>query len=430
MTDITRRLRLQAIRQALHQFWGPIPQAERDSTLNGAFQLMGQTLLGTFLPLLLLDGLHGTAQDMALMSSLPSLVGLGAVLLGAWWLARTRNLLGLTLGAVIAARAVLPLMAGAPFLGPGPAVVALLLLNALMNFPGALANMGWQAYIGDLIAPERRAAFFAERNRVINLAGMLVAIVAGLGLQAFRPTLLWPYQLALLAAGGFAVLEVWFLSRHPRLAPPAPAEAITHSSWWQLLGPGRFRRVFWSAMTYNLVWQMAWPLFPLYQIDHAHATAFWVALFGVLGQLGAILSLKAWGRASERVGIAWPLFFAAVGVALGPALTVMSLNLDWLAGVNLIMGVFGAGFQMLLFNQLLEAAPRPQRTAMVALYNVGLGVVGVSAPELGVWLLAQVHMTASMELISAFRAVAAVGFLWAGGVAWMRRRPHPLSRSI
>ena len=405
-----------------------LPAAERLSVANGAFQSMGQTLLGTFLPLLLLDGLHATAQDLALLNSLPNLVGLVAVVLGAAWLNRSQNLLRLSVFMFVGARIFLPLMAGAPFLGAGAAVGALLIMNALMNFPGAVANMSWQAYIGTLIAPERRAGFFAERNRILNLAGMAVAIIAGLVLQAFRPSLLWPYQSALVFAGVFAVGEVRFLMRHPPIPARDPnLRSNLIETWRRLFGSGRFRRVFVSAMAFVLAWQMAWPLFPLWQIGVAHATAFWVALFGVLGQLGAILSLTMWGRTSERVGIHWPLFIAALGVASSPALTVASRSLDWLSFVNLTMGVFGAGFQMLLFNQLLEATPAAERTSMVAVYNVGLAAVGLVAPEIGVALLPYLHLRGTMDLASMLRVAAAFGFLWAGGVTVARRRGPALS---
>jgi hypothetical protein len=427
--DIVRRLRPSAVGRALRAYWQPLPPPERDSMAQGAFQLMGQTLLGTFLPLLLLDGLHATPQDMALLNSLPNVVGLAAVLLGLLWLRRTTNLLGLTLAAVVAARAVYPLMAAAPFLGPTTAVALLLGLNAAMNFPGAIANMSWQAYIGELIAPERRAGFFAERNRLVNFAAMMVAIAAGGALQLLRPTLVWPYQAALAAAAVTAVFEIRFLRRHPAVMPPRPEGAAGWTAWRRLLTHGRFPRVFWSAMIYNLVWQMAWPLFPLFQIGQAHATAFWVALFGVLGQLGAIMSLRAWGTASERWGIAWPLFVAALGVGTSPALLVLSRSMDWLALINLQMGVVGAGFQMLLFNQLLEAAPRAERTTMVAVYNVGLAVVGMVAPEIGVFLLAHLHMRPTMDLDSLLRLAASVGFLWAGGVRLVRRWSRPVSPS-
>ena len=412
----------------IRRSWLELPAAEQLSFANGAFQAMGLTLLGTFLPLLLLDGLHATAQDIALLNSLPNLVGLVAVLLGAVWLNRTRNLLRLSVLMFIGARIFLPLMAGAPFLGAGAAVGALLIMNAVMNFPGAVANMGWQAYIGTLISPERRAGFFAERNRVLNLAGMAVAIVAGIVLQAFRPSLLWPYQGALAIAGVFAIGEVRYLMRHPSLPdPPAPMRGNLFQTWRRLLQTGRFRRVFTSAMVFVLCWQMAWPLFPLWQIGVAHATAFWVALFGVLGQAGAILSLQAWGRASVKAGIHWPLFVAALGVATSPVLTVMSRNLDWLAFVNLTMGVFGAGFTMLLFNQLLDATPPGDRTSMVAVYNIGLAAVGLLAPELGVSLLGVLHLRGTMDLSSGLRAMAAFGFLWAGGVSLVRRRGPALS---
>jgi hypothetical protein len=72
-----------------------------------------------------------------------------------------------------------------PFFVPDRRAHLLVLAVTAMNIPASIANIGWQAFSSKVVPPERRAAAFAARNRLINLTGTVVVLVVapqGLGI--------------------------------------------------------------------------------------------------------------------------------------------------------------------------------------------------------------------------------------------------------
>jgi uncharacterized membrane protein YqaE (UPF0057 family) len=106
------------------------------------------------------------------------------------------------------------------------------------------------------------------------------------------------------------------------------------------------------------------------------------------------------------------LFIAAAGMATAPALTVLSANLVYLTLINLWIGLFVSGTNLLLFNQLLKASPEADRTNYIANYNFLLSIIGFIAPQMGVFLLNGMGMNAAMNAISLIRFIAACSFLF------------------
>lgn len=100
------------------------------------------------------------------------------------------------------------------------------------------------------------------------------------------------------------------------------------------------------------------------------------------------------------------------GMATSPALTVLSSNLVYLTLINLWVGLFVSGTNLLLFNQLLKASPEANRTNYIANYNFLLSIIGFIAPQMGVFLLNGIGMETAMNTISILRFLAACSFLF------------------
>jgi MFS family permease len=396
-----------------------LARLERDSILNGSYAALTLNILSTFAPLLLLDALHGNRQQVALLNSLPALVSIGSFLLAAVWLTRTASQRRFVLGSAAAARLLVVLLALVPMAPPGLAAWAMVAVYAAINIPTSLANVGWQTLMASLIPPDRRAGFFAERNRITSIAGMGITVIAGLALQLFPPSDRLPYEVAFMSCAVFAAFELYYLARHPDVPPPPPTNLW--KGWRDNWSHRPFRRYLVVAAVFTFAWQSAWPLYTIFQIRDAHATAFWLALFSVASALTSILTYHWWGRESTRRGIAPMLLVAAVGLGLSPALTVLLTNLDWLVFTNLFTGIFLSGVTLLMFNQLLEVAPEAQRLSMIPLYNLGIGIVGAIAPELGIFALHLWHMRTAMVVLSGLRVATGLGFLLvADRAAWHR----------
>lgn len=394
-----------------------VRQNEKLSVRNGAYAMVGQTIVGNFASLFVLQPLRGSSGDVAMLSSLPALMTIVATWAGAGWLGRSRSKRIFCSFATGAARILYLLIAFAPLLVHGSAAALLIvLLIALMNFPLALSALSWQSLIGDLIPSSRRAAFFSLRNRVMMIVSMAATVIPGIILQMFPVKSVPPYQFFFFAAFLFSVMEVLYLARHRENREHTPDRgarvALSPRMFAECLKRPAYRNFLIAAAVFNLGWQMAWPVYSIYQIRYAGATGIWISAFNVAAQISQILTFSRWGRASEKWGTRTMFGVACAGLALSPMATILSTNLVYLVFINLLAGGFTSGVTMLQFNGLLEAAPEEQRTAYIAHFNVALGIVGFVAPEIGVWLLSLIHMDFDMLLSSVLRGTGTILLVW------------------
>ena len=75
-------------------------------------------------------------------------------------------------------------IAALPLFSEDSRASALVLLIALMNVPGAIGNIAWQALMADAIPSERRGDAFAVRSRIVTAVGFLPTLVGGYLLDA------------------------------------------------------------------------------------------------------------------------------------------------------------------------------------------------------------------------------------------------------
>lgn len=394
---------------------GRVRQNARYSILNGSFAVVAMGIVGTYLPLYLIDGLHASNQAIALANALPALLGAVAIVVGAIILTRLTQYKKLSVAATVLSRVTYACLSLAPLFGANAAMVAIY-ANSTSSFMQGIGGLAWQALIDRLIPARLRANYFSQRNVVTTIVALVATLALGLILSQFSVHALIPYQSIFVLATLAGLGEAYWLSRHQEPVVQQPFVLPQDVAWKSVLSAKRFLAFIAASAFFNLGWQMAWPLYAIYQIRLAHATSLWVGLFTVAGQIGQIIAFRWWGRISIQRGNLIPLAIAGMGLAASPALTAMSRALPWLVFTNFEGGVFTAGINLLLFNQLLHASPKTHRPTYIAAYNVVLGLVGFVAPEIGVWLLSQIHMDLALLVSAAWRLVGALIFLWGTGV--------------
>jgi MFS family permease len=386
---------------------------ERLSIINGCFAIIGMNMVTSFIPLFAIHCLHATDQQVGYLSSLPSIVGLAATLLGMMWMQRIRSKKWFCTYSTIVARICFLCIACIPWLPLHELAWVLVGIVALMKFPQSFGDLAWQSMIGDLIPERRRSGFFGKRNRALTIVGMLSTLIPGIILQRFPESQALPYQILFLSASVFAIMEVYYLQLHEEPIPLNPTSTKQTSIFQGFAGTFRDRKymIFLvCSMVFNFGWQMAWPLFSLFQINTAHATALWISLFNVANQLAQIVTYSWWGRMADKYGNGKMLAVTAVGMAANPVLMILSTNLYYLIVMNLYSGVFVAGTTLLLFNELLRVTPEQHRTQYIAHYNIVIGLIGFVAPQVGVAILASSQMNTAMIVSTFIRLLGAVAF--------------------
>ncbi|WP_421382753.1 MFS transporter [Bacillus salacetis] len=403
---------------------------EKLSIYNGIASTVSTNAVNGYIPLFAIGVLGASNTQMGLITSLPSIIGMLALIPGAMWLNRVKSKKNFAVASTFATRLLFMLILFVPFLSPEWAPWALVGLIAMLNFPGALSGLSWQSMIGDLVPEERRGNFFSSRNRSTTITAMIVTFCTGFFLEQFSEGSVFPYQMLFIVGFGFALLEVFYLLKHKE----APAEQAVSEEKEEAQKKKFSLEVFKHkpyvafvvcALLFNFGAQMGWSIFSIYQIKEAHATALWFSMFSVTNQLSQIVSIKWWAKFADKYGNTMMLFVAAAGMATAPALMIVSTNLYYITAINLWIGVFVAGTNLLLFNQLLNSSPQKQLTTYIANYNFLLAIIGFLAPQFGVLLLNQFGMGSAMILTASVRMMGALAFLFVALKILARDRHTP-----
>ncbi|RFU68224.1 MFS transporter [Bacillus sp. V59.32b] len=389
---------------------------EKLSIYNGLASTASVNMVNGYIPLFAISVLGATNSQIALITSLPSIIGMLALIPGAIWLNKSKSKKNFTVASTLATRLLFMLILFVPFFSETDYAAWLLVgLIALLNFPGALSNLSWQSMIGDLIPEERRGNFFSSRNKFNTMAALVVTLSTGLFLSLYDKTDPFPYQVLFAAGFLFALLEGLYLFKHKEnLTMTEKNNKINENKSFSLsiFHHKPYRAFLVCALLYNISAQMGWSIFSIYHIKEANATALWFSLFSVTNQIAQIISMKWWAKFADRWGNNMLLFVATAGMASAPVLTILSTNLTYITLINVWIGIFVAGTNLLLFNQLLKATPDATRTNYIANYNFLLSIVGFIAPQFGVFLLNALGMNSAMSLVSMARFAAAFSFLF------------------
>ncbi|MEH7885684.1 MFS transporter [Bacillus sp. JJ1609] len=385
---------------------------EKNSIINGVASTIVMSMSNNYFALFAIGVLGATNYQVGLISSLPQIIGMFAMILGTAIMSRLQEKKKFTGRSIFFTRLFLIGMFFVIYLPVEYRAWTFVLLVGLMNLPGSFAMLSWQSFIGDLVSDSRRSGFFSERNRVLTIAGMITTLMIGIALKWFDKVNPLPYQILFLMAFVFGVVEVFYLNRHIEPQRELKTEKSKFNFGWDAYKYKPFIYFLICGLFFNFAWQLAWPLFNIYNIKVAHMTGFWISIITVANQIGQIISFKWWGRMADKHSNAKMLAVTALGMASAPFLTILSTNMYYLTFVNFTSGLFVSGTVLLLFNQLLEVTREENRGSFIAQYNILLAIIGFIAPQVGVYLLHLSSVETAMNIASGLRALSGGVFLF------------------
>jgi MFS family permease len=384
---------------------------EKNSIINGVASTIVMSMSNNYFALFAIGVLGATNYQVGLISSLPQIIGMFAMILGTAIMSRLPQKKKFTGRSILYTRLFLIGMFFVIYLPIEYRAWTFVILVGLMNLPGSFAMLSWQSFIGDLVSDSRRSGFFSERNRILTIAGMITTLLIGISLQWFDKVNPLPYQILFLLAFIFGVVEVFYLNRHIEPEKDLRVEKKKFNFGWEAYKYKPFIYFLICGLFFNFAWQLAWPLFNIYNIKVAHMTGFWISIITVANQIGQIISFKWWGRMADKHSNSKMLAITALGMATAPFLTILSTNMVYLTFVNFTSGLFVSGTVLLLFNQLLEVTKEENRSSFIAQYNILLAIIGFIAPQVGVYLLHLSSVETAMNIASVLRAVSGGVFL-------------------
>ena len=316
--------------------------------------------------------LRATAPQIALLTTLPALLGSLSQLFSAWlgrYVGRKRLVL---IGCVFQALLWLPILL-LPMLFEDRVVAALLVLLVLYHGANNLAAPQWTSIMRDLVSDRRRGRYFGLRTRLTTMTTFIALIVAGSVLDHFDKSgqtyigFVVVFMLAFVARS-ISVYHLTYL-HEPTTEKPPPDLHISH--WWKsLVATGAVRFSTYFALM-NAAVGISAPFFTVYMLRDLNLSYLAYTILAGTSVLAQFLTLATWGRIADIYGNRLILLVTSMTLPIVPLLWLVTDQFWYLMICQMVSGFSWSGFTLASGNLLYELVPRSRRAAYVAFHSVG-----------------------------------------------------------
>ena len=281
---------------------------------------------------------------------------------------------------------------------PSAALMSFLALFALSYVLLNFTSPAWTSWMSDLVPPDHRGRYFARRNMVAGIVGMVIGLPAAWFLDYATKQHHWQ-ALGFGVLFGIAVvgglLSFGALLRQPeppRRQPPTAAFSSPADAWAYYRAPfadRNFRRLIVFNTLFGLGQNFAAPFFTVYALQNLQLNYVWLQIFATLTSVAGLASMPLWGHLTDRFGNKPLLALSALGTFILPLVWIpmtphrQSLTLALLTLNNLMGGLFWAGVGLAQFNLLIRLSPSDKTPVYVAAMSAVTGLAGGMSPLLG-----------------------------------------------
>ena len=367
------------------------------------------------------ERLGATDYQIAYLNSLPAFVSLFALIPGAIFLDVFGSKLKSTTWLMGIHKLFFLLIALVPMIEGLSQSWTFVILIALMNLPGAIYTMGYQSSMGDVFLPTERGRAMGLRNKYSNIFLLGITLLSGLLLSAPQSdaNVIRLYQILFLVSFAVGLIEVYTFSKFKVIDDTAPVDtsarlqkilnALKESVRFSITDT-TFKRFLTASLLFHFGWQMGWPLFNIYTITKLGATEMWLSAISIASTLTSILTATRWAKFADKKGNTFAAIVATFGMSTTPFLYVLSESLSMLVVFNIVIGFSITGTTLVLFNLLLDATPKKNRTTIISIYNTIIALSATVAPVIGVWIMQNTSLDVSLILTGIMRFVGCGAF--------------------
>jgi MFS family permease len=316
--------------------------------------------------------LRATAPQVALLTTLPPLLGSLAQLFSAWlgrFVGRRRLVLA---GATLQASLWLPILL-VPLLFDNRVVTALIVLLVLYHSANNLSAPQWTSIMRDLVSERRRGRYFGYRTRLTTITTFVALVVGGVILHLFDTSgrtyvgFVVVFAVALVARA-VSVYHLRYL-HEPASETPPPDLHVSH--WWRsLVDTGAVRFSTYFALM-NAAVGISAPFFAVYMLRDLELSYLEYMVLAGTSVFTQFLTLATWGRVADIYGNRLILLVTSMSLPVVPLLWLVTDNFWYLMLCQAVSGFSWSGFTLACGNLLYELVPRSRRAAYVAFHNVG-----------------------------------------------------------
>ena len=358
---------------------------------DGLFASASDNIIITYVTLYIL-ALGATSAQVGLMSSFSSFASALLLLPGAILVERYghRKEFTMAFGGGVARLAILAL-ALLPFLVGGPAIVwVAIALSVTRDSFGNLSFPAWVSVTADMVPMEGRGRFFASRNFIMGLTGMLAILLVGELIT--RTSVPLGYQIALGLAVIFGMASTFSFSRlrDPRNSFPLMGKAGSFSPR-TILRELKSRPYFLALGLVMAFWNfslnIAGPFFNVYMVQNLKFTASMVGITSIVSVIAGLLVQRRIGRLSDRWGPRKVQLVSMLIIPIMPFAWLFITQFWHVIVLNSFSGALWGAFNLVSFNFLLTLTPDAQRARFSAFYQILVMLALAGGAAVGAWIV-------------------------------------------
>lgn len=388
---------------------------KRVNIINGILATIGANLVNPYLSKFA-ERLGATDYQIAYLTSLPHFISILAFIPGAILIESLSNKQKTIGSTMLLHRVFFLFIAFIPFLDVNQASLFVLMIG-LMNLPGAIGNMGYQATMGDVFCSKELGQAMGLRNRYSSIIGIFITFLSGKLLTSIPNTneeTVKLYQLFFIVAFLVSIAEVIYFFKFKNVVVQNKRESKYINSLKQVLKEipknKKFLMFTFASLFFHIGWVGAQPLFNIYTIKILKANESWLSAISIASGLSSILTYTKWPVLAEKKGTHIALSIAIIGMGITPILYTLSKSLFMLLLFNILIGVSVAGTVLLLFNILLEIIPSENKTVYIAIYNTLIAIISGISPIVGVKLMNMTNITIALIAVAIVRLTSSIFF--------------------
>ncbi len=324
-------------------------------------------IIGPYVPIYAVQ-LGASSEEMGWLRSLTNLFSnISQVPWGVLSDRMGRYLPAILVGGLVSSVLWLPLL-----LVTGP--VQLIPLIALQALAASVVAPAWASLLGRMTPQSRRGVITSYINTAASVGSIGATLLSGYVMTLVGGSLSTMYLIPILLAAAFGVIAslVMVKVREDRTAVSKPGSSWIDGTVFR--NNANFQTLCKVSFVQNFFMSMAWPLFAITKVQVLGSDMMLIAISSVISGLIGIVTRRFIGRITDYAGRRSLLVVSRAGIFLYPTLYALATNVYVLCLAELIIGVFGAISDIVLFAYQLDVTPQNQRGAGIAFYNMLMGV--------------------------------------------------------
>jgi MFS family permease len=382
---------------------------------DGLFASASDNIIITYVTLYIL-ALGATSAQIGLMSSFSSLASALLLLPGAFLVERygRRKEFTMAFGGGVARLAILVMALLPFFVGASAIVWVAIALSVTRDSFGNLSFPGWVSVTADIVPMEGRGRFFASRNFIMGLTGMLAILLVGELIT--RTAIPIGYQIALGLAFVLGMGSTFSFSHmhDPKgsLAPAQPAGSLSpRTIFREMITHPYFLALSLVMAFWNFSINIAGPFFNVYMVENLKFTASMVGIVSIVSSVTGLLIQRRIGHLSDRWGPRKVQMIFMFLIPIMPFAWLFVTQFWHVILLNSFSGVLWGAFNLVSFNFLLSLTPDAQRARFSAFYQILVMLALAGGAAVGAWVVTSWGYQAIFLCSAIGRMAAAVLFV-------------------